>query len=56
MNMLVNDHLAGEQSAHRPLVRIVIVGHVDHGKSTLIGRLLHETDNLRTASLRPSRR
>ncbi|MFT8473729.1 MAG: GTP-binding protein, partial [Acetobacter orientalis] len=25
---------------------IVIVGHVDHGKSTLIGRLLHDTDNL----------
>jgi len=46
MNMLVNDHLAGEQSARRSLVRIVIVGHVDHGKSTLIGRLLHETDSL----------
>ena len=30
----------------RPLVRIVMVGHVDHGKSTLIGRLLHETDSL----------
>jgi sulfate adenylyltransferase large subunit/phosphoadenylyl-sulfate reductase (thioredoxin) len=30
----------------RPLVRIVIVGHVDHGKSTLIGRLLHETSSL----------
>jgi bifunctional enzyme CysN/CysC len=30
----------------RPLVRIVIVGHVDHGKSTLIGRLLHETNSL----------
>ncbi|GGE30627.1 adenylyl-sulfate kinase [Agaricicola taiwanensis] len=30
----------------RDLVRIVIVGHVDHGKSTLIGRLLHETNAL----------
>ncbi|MFW6188936.1 MAG: GTP-binding protein [Planctomycetota bacterium] len=24
----------------------VLVGHVDHGKSTLIGRLLHDTDSL----------
>jgi len=26
--------------------QIVIVGHVDHGKSTLIGRLLYDTDSL----------
>ncbi len=31
---------------HRDLLRIVIVGHVDHGKSTLVGRLFHDTDSL----------
>src|SRR5262245_27518049 len=27
-------------------LKLVIVGHVDHGKSTLVGRLLHDTDSL----------
>src|SRR5467141_4398526 len=32
-------------SAATPL-KIVFVGHVDHGKSTLIGRILHDTGSL----------
>src|SRR3984893_15027307 len=27
-------------------LKIVFVGHVDHGKSTLIGRILNDTDSL----------
>src|SRR5208283_539917 len=33
-------------SAPTEQLRIVIVGHVDHGKSTLIGRLFHDTGSL----------
>ncbi|MEM6781362.1 MAG: adenylyl-sulfate kinase [Pseudomonadota bacterium] len=33
------------EKSHQQL-RVVIVGHVDHGKSTLIGRLLYDTDSL----------
>src|ERR1700761_7693840 len=47
MNILVNEKLAATRGVDgRPLVRVVIAGHVDHGKSTLIGRLLHETNSL----------
>ena len=35
-----------QAAASRPLVRIVVAGHVDHGKSTLIGRLLSESGSL----------
>src|SRR6202047_2660276 len=34
-----------QSSVSTPL-RVVFVGHVDHGKSTLIGRILHDTDSL----------
>jgi bifunctional enzyme CysN/CysC len=45
MNVLVSPQSVTEAPG-RPLVRVVTVGHVDHGKSTLIGRLLHETGSL----------
>jgi bifunctional enzyme CysN/CysC len=48
MNIAVTDSSVAlsRTDGSRPLIRVVTVGHVDHGKSTLIGRLLHETGSL----------
>src|ERR1700752_2285880 len=35
-----------KSSASEARLKVVFVGHVDHGKSTLIGRILHDTGSL----------
>ncbi|UCD85218.1 MAG: GTP-binding protein [Deltaproteobacteria bacterium] len=37
-------------------LKFVIVGHIDHGKSTLIGRLLYDTDSLQPDKVEEMRR
>lgn len=38
--------MGAEPADHREQLKIVIVGHVDHGKSTLVGRLFYDTGSL----------
>ena len=41
---LIESHI--DTRSAQPLMKIVVVGHVDHGKSTMIGRLLYDTGSL----------
>jgi sulfate adenylyltransferase subunit 1 len=36
---------------NREILKIVVVGHVDHGKSTVIGRLLYDTNSIPTGKI-----
>ena len=38
--------------ANKPHMNLVTVGHVDHGKSTLVGRLLYDTKNFSEEDMR----
>jgi bifunctional enzyme CysN/CysC len=40
------DELSSGNLMDRPSVQVVVTGHVDHGKSTVIGRLLADTHSL----------
>jgi len=38
--------------AAKPHLNLVTIGHVDHGKSTLVGRMLYDTGNIKDEELR----
>lgn len=46
MQNKLQENTMTKAAAAREQMKIVIVGHVDHGKSTLVGRLFHDTDSL----------
>ena len=39
-------------AAQKPHMNLVTIGHVDHGKSTLVGRLLYDSGNVREEDMR----
>ena len=39
-------------SDKKPHLNLVTIGHVDHGKSTLVGRLLYDTGAVRDEQMR----
>ncbi len=38
--------VAANHAQERPPLKVAVVGHVDHGKSTLVARLVHDTGSL----------
>ena len=36
----------------KPHINLVFIGHVDHGKSTMVGRLLYDSGNIDEQTLR----
>ena len=44
------------QSSAPPALKVVFVGHVDHGKSTLIGRILHDTNSFQEGKVEQIRK
>ena len=53
MHEVLSRHIS--QQDHPKILNIVIVGHVDHGKSTLLGGSMPIRDRCRTASLKRSK-
>ena len=41
--------------AEKPHLNLITIGHVDHGKSTLVGRLLYDSKNIDEQAMRKLR-
>ncbi|MEM0147343.1 MAG: GTP-binding protein, partial [Candidatus Micrarchaeaceae archaeon] len=42
----------GDFMAEKPHMNLIFIGHIDHGKSTTVGRLLYETGAVNEQELR----